>query len=301
MSLRFQTPRTTRREFLGASVGAGGAVLLGGARGVPGQGPADDGRSADPPPRPSGDSMHLPNLDPARWIWYPSGRCLQNTFVLFRREINLAARPRRARGWISADSRYLLFVNGQRIQWGPPPCDPRWLEADPVDLTESLHAGVNVLGAQVLYFGVGDGTSPAGKPGFLFWLELEHADGRVELVVSDSSWRACLARAWQPGHYKRDYLRALQEVFDARRYPEGWNTAGFSIGDDWIAPMLLDNPPDKPPICASYPEYQFGFHAERGVVELRPRTIPLLREYPVAVQRLADSFWLRWLRPAEEF
>jgi len=34
----------------------------------------------------------LPDLKPARWIWYPSERCLQNTFVLFRRELTLAAR-----------------------------------------------------------------------------------------------------------------------------------------------------------------------------------------------------------------
>ncbi len=80
----------------------------------------------------------LPDLPPARWIWYPSGRTLANTFVLFRRELNLKAKPRRATGWISADSRYKLEVNGRRVQWGPAPADPRWPEADPVDLTEAL-------------------------------------------------------------------------------------------------------------------------------------------------------------------
>ena len=44
----------------------------------------------------------------------PSERCLPNTFVLFRRELRLEEPPRRATGWIAADSRYRLDVNGQR-------------------------------------------------------------------------------------------------------------------------------------------------------------------------------------------
>ena len=77
-----------------------------------------------PPPPPA--RYPLPDLKPARWIWYPSERTLPNTFVLFRRPLNLPARPRRATGWIHAESRYLLEVNGKRVQWGPPPSDPRW-------------------------------------------------------------------------------------------------------------------------------------------------------------------------------
>ena len=71
------------------------------------------------------------NLAPAHWIWFPSGRTLPNTFILFRREIILPSKPRRATGWITADSRYCFTVNGQRIQWGPAPCDPRDQDVDP--------------------------------------------------------------------------------------------------------------------------------------------------------------------------
>ena len=207
--------------------------------------------------------ISIPDLNPARWLWYPSSRCLQNTFVLFRRTLELPAKPKRAIGWISADSRYLLHVNGERVQWGPAPCDPRWVEMDPVDLTDSLHAGVNVLGAQVLFFGQGDGTSPLGKPGFLFWLEIEGEDGSKQRVVSDPSWLAHLARSWQPGHYKRWYLRALQEEFDARLHPYGWTESGFTpigIGcPPWRSIARLTNLRSVPPFpsinskCAATP------------------------------------------------
>lgn len=84
------------------------------------------------------------NLAPAKWIWMPSRRCLPNTFVLFRRELNLDRVPAQATGWLTADSRYRLTVNGERIQWGPAPCDPRWQEADPFDIAHLLRPGQNV-------------------------------------------------------------------------------------------------------------------------------------------------------------
>ena len=251
---------------------------------------------ASPVPRTS-----LPDLAPARWIWYPSGRTLPSTFVLFRRAIHLAVRPRRALGWICADSRYQLQVNGQRVQFGPAPADPRWPEADPLDLAEQLHAGDNVLGAQVLFYGQGDGTWPIGKPGFLFWLELEFPDGTVERVVSDPSWQACLARSWPIGHAKRWYLRALQEEFDARLYPYGWSGPDFKPDADWLAAMVLEGSPNKPAVCTHYPEYQLDLQGDPAHMQLRPRSIPLLREFPVAAKGLVESAWLEWQRSPFEY
>jgi alpha-L-rhamnosidase len=243
----------------------------------------------------------LPDLRPARWIWYPSMRTLQNTFVLFRRQLDLADRPRRAQGWIVADSRYRLEVNGERAQWGPAPCDPRWLEADPVDLTAALQAGPNAIGAQVLYYGQGDGTWPTGKCGFLFWLQVELVSGEKQTIVSDETWRAFLARSWTPGHYKRWYLRSLQEEFDARLYPYGWSSPGFTPGEDWLPAMALECPPDKPPICAKYTEYMLESRGDPVTCELRARHIPFMRETLVPAAHLAESCWIEWLRPIEEY
>lgn len=138
------------------------------------------------------------DLSPAKWIWYPAGRTLQNTFVLFRRDIVLDKKPHKAIGWILADSRYRLFVNGKRIQWGPAPSDPRWQEADPIDLTAFLTEGRNVIAVEVCFFGSGDGTHPMGKPGFILNLDIDQ-----EKLVTDASWDCFLAKSWRPGQYKR--------------------------------------------------------------------------------------------------
>ncbi|HWA99968.1 MAG TPA: alpha-L-rhamnosidase N-terminal domain-containing protein [Pirellulales bacterium] len=243
----------------------------------------------------------LPDLSPAQWIWYPSTRCLANTFILFRRPLKLIAKPRRATGWIIADSRYRLEVNGRRIQWGPAPSDPRWPEVDPLNLTEALVEGENVLGATVLYYGHGDGTWPIGKPGFLFWLEMEYPDGRNEIVVSNAEWESHLCRAWRPGQYKRWFLRSLQEDFDARTYPYGWATADFNPNDDWLKAMPLAGSPNKSSLATTFSDYAFDVRGGAAEAPLRPRSVPLLSESRVPAKQLAESCWIKWLRSPEEY
>lgn len=292
-------PGFSRRVFLSASTaGAGGAALLGGCGGAPRATAPDDPFAVDVSP---GSPAAKIDLAPARWLWYPSQRCLANTFVLFRREVELPAAPRRAAGWVSADSRYLLSVNGARVQWGPAPADPRWPDVDPVDLTAFLRPGPNAIGATVLFYGHGDGTWPAGKPGFIFRLEIEHADGRKETVVSDATWQAHWARAWKAGQYKRWYLRSLQEDFDARSYPFGWDAPGFRPDAAWLPAAAIDCPPDKPASSSGYSDYAYDTRADRRIGFLRRRQIPALREVEVPAARLADSFRLRWKRPPEEY
>ena len=291
-------PALSRRDFLKTVTVSGGTMLLANASSI-----ADDTAGDAPESRaaPVRFPHRLPDLTPARWIWFPSGRTLQNTFILFRRPLDLKAKPRRATGWIAADSRYRLEVNGQRIQWGPAPSDPRWSEADPIDLTSSLKEGTNVLAATVLFYGIGDGTWPIGKPGFLFWLEIEHADGHVEKIVSDASWQSMLCRAWRPGQFKRWYLRALQEEFDARRFPYGWTDPGFQTTSDWVAAMPLSGSPNKPALSTDYDEYMLNVDRGPADTELLPRSIPLLRESLVPVDRLVESHRFQWLRPPEDY
>ena len=243
------------------------------------------------------------DLSPARWIWLPSQRTLANSFVLFRKDLDLAERPVRATGWIAADSRYRLTVNGQRVQWGPAPADPRWPEADRLDLTALLRPGYNVLGVEVLFYGHGEGTWPMGKPGLLLRLDMEFVGGRTEQVVTDDSWLCLLDRAHRPGQYRRWFLRALQEEFDARLHPLGWDTLEFKPDPSWRPAMVLAGRADKPSMCTGYDDYLGGSGIPASAdAALRERSIPLMRETEVPALRLADSGLVVWKRdPADWF
>jgi len=256
-----------------------------------------EGPSATPvalPPPPA-----LPALDGARWLWLPSVRTLPNTFVLFRKAIRLDSAPRRATAWVSADSRYRLSINGERAAWGPAPCDPRRLEIDPIDITPHLRVGENVLGATVLFYGHGDGTWAAGKPGFLARVEIETALGTT-VVVSDESWRCHLARAWRPGQYKRWYLRALQEEFDARLYPDGWDRPRFRSASRWHKPVVLDVPANKPPIIGAYADYLNDARGDADESSLRPRRLPPMKE-SIVPARLVEAHHIVWRETPEDY
>ena len=236
------------------------------------------------------------DLSPARWIWYPSGRTLQNTFILFRKEIELKQQPQKALGWILADSRYRLFVNGKRVQWGPAPSDPRWQEADPLDLATYLQPGKNVIAVEVCFFGTGDGTHPMGKPGLIVNLDI---DGQT--VLTDDSWRCYLPHSWQPGKYKRWFLRALQEDFDARFYPYGWDTTSFVMDDNWVKPALVSNSGAYPAVCNWSSEYVWEIFGSREVSEIRKRSVPMMKEVDVPVSKLSESMWIDWKRSPEDY
>ena len=156
------------------------------------------------------------DLSPAKWIWVPSARTLPNTFAKFKRKIVVDGEVVSAKGYVLGISRYLMTLNGKRIQWGPAPSDPRYEEADTVDLTNFLEAGENTLDILVCYFGHGEGTWVAGYPGLIYKIEIQYADGRSELVISDKETLAGFDNAHPAGQYKRWFLRALQEEYDAR-------------------------------------------------------------------------------------
>lgn len=215
----------------------------------------------------------------AEWIWYPEQRTLPCTFVLFRRVYELAVKPSQpVAAFVTGQSKYELLVNGRLVSRGPAPCDPRVLDIDPVDLMPHLQTGRNVIAAIVCMYGYGEGTwvppEPAGNgaygEGFLF-------EAPSLQWKTDSSWRASRTRAWKAGNYQRWYLRALQEEFDMRRWPDGWLTAEFD-DSTWKAPRL-----SKP----------------RWTPQLR--SIPPVREERVPAARLVSSGFIDWKIDPDEY
>ncbi len=287
---------TTRREFLQK---AGSTALISGIPFLPTQA-SREATNPLPPPAPQPPPPSL-NLSPARWIWYPSGRTLPNTFVLFRTAFDLPAAPQKATGWVSADSRYILSINGMNLQRGPAPCDPRYLDADPIDCTPFLRKGRNAIGSTVLFYGHGDGTSPLGKPGFIVLLNITCTDGTTLTVASNERWHALLATSWQPGKYKRWYVRSLQEEFDARKYPYGWNHPEYEPSGAWVPAMVLDCDPDRSPLSSTYPDDLYESSTPKELCTLRPRTIPLLDSVTIRPARLSASHAIEWKRPPEEY
>ena len=189
------------------------------------------------------------------WIWVPEepitpGDPLpvvrtthaKETHGLFRKTLSLENVPDRAPARITADSRYALYVNGQEAYRGPIRSQPRRLHYDLFDLAPFLQAGENVIAVYVKYYGAPKSYwMPAvpnmtlGKTGILVF---ETDLGAAGWLVSDATWKARKADAWNPdwrGDAEGFGVEDIPvEVFDARRFPHSWREAGFD-DSDWGA------------------------------------------------------------------
>ena len=152
---------------------------------------------------------------------------------MFRKSFSLTQVPDRAPARITADSRYLLFVNGQEVFRGPVRSQPRRMAYDLFDLAPYLKQGENLVAVYVKYYG--RPTSfwmPAvanmvlGKTGVMVF---EANLGDAGWLVSDPTWKTTQCKAWfeMPGSETSVAGGVPAELFDARQFPFGWQEAGF--------------------------------------------------------------------------
>ncbi|KAI1873997.1 uncharacterized protein JN550_002576 [Neoarthrinium moseri] len=181
---------------------------------------------------------------PAKWIWLSDydDVTLSGQFVLFRKTFSLTAVPTgEALLHVSADTRYRLFLNGQRISFGPCKGYPSHWNYETVDIQPHLQAGRNVLAARVLRFSfVHDGClSMTRTPfaGLLVHCQFSTKSEEVSLH-SDESWKLKKDNATQlVGPSSWDYRLGppflnLNEQVDARRGTRNWHTNEYN-DDAW--------------------------------------------------------------------
>lgn len=176
------TPITTRLSL-------GGFLLLAALGGAQARPPTLDPTYGLPLPvkSPAAAPAHT-----ARWVWADMTRDGQT--VYFRRAFDLAAVPRRATLYLTADDFFTLSVNGREVDHSAP--DPKdnnvWQHVHRVNVAPFLTTGRNVLAVRV--------TNAGSAAGFVARLEMP---GQTP-VETDARWRVRTDAA-----------------------PEGWNAAAF--------------------------------------------------------------------------
>ena len=206
-----------------------------------------------------------------RWIWPAGWSDEPNRYALFRCLFELDRVPERARLLITAESRYRMWINETPAGEGPPPSAPQHKYYDEHDVTPRLRKGRNCIAA-VVHF---TGNVFSSRGGLL--TELVDGDGRV-LTASGDGWRCLKCAAWEVETYRfrMDWFDPYQEMFDARRMPNGWTDTNFD-DDDWDVPATLAGPiSDVPP---AVPPWR----------HLLPRDIPRMEERPVQAERVLKT------------
>jgi len=169
---------------------------------------------------------------------------------LFRKEFSVDKSVSRARLYISGLGYYEAYLNGKRV--GDHLLDPGWTDYSKrvlystYDVTEQIGAGKNCIGVML-----GDGWYnplplrmwgwlnlreylPVGRRRFIAQLNIEHADGSKQSVVSDTSWKVADGPVLRNNVY-------LGEVYDARKEVVGWNEVGLD-DSGWRGVCVAEEP-----------------------------------------------------------
>ncbi|HEX9258180.1 MAG TPA: hypothetical protein VF855_01490, partial [Acidimicrobiales bacterium] len=147
---------------------------------------------------------------------------------LFRLRFDLAKRPPRALVRVTADSRYVLWVNGHEACRGPIRAQPYRLHFDEADIAPLLRPGLNVVAALVRFYGHATPWWMPATPTYTLGaggLLAEGWAGDADLATG-ASWRATPLAGWQPSE-PGGIGGLLAEQLDARRAPAGWREPDF--------------------------------------------------------------------------
>jgi alpha-L-rhamnosidase len=165
----------------------------------------------------------------ASWLACPGAPRRDPGVFRFRKVLTLREAPDRFVVHVSADQRFVLYVNGQRAGIGPSRGDLFFWRFETFDLAPLLRPGPNLLVGLVWNFGT---QAPAAqvtdRTGFVL-----QGDGPAEQIAdSDASWEC----AEEPGHQPwPEGLQALREEahqyvvvgpgerLDASRYDWHWD------------------------------------------------------------------------------
>lgn len=202
----------------------------------------------------------LLRAEEAQWITAPGLDGRRAVVLHFRREIDLRRHPTSFPIMVSADNRFILYVNGQRVGAGPARGDLAHWREEPLDLGPFLHRDRNVVAALV-------GNAGTPKPGGIsltpsaaqisartgFWIS-GAGKGNTDGIESGPTWRVSV----QDGHsFSSPFLRLFkeleayysagpQETIDGAKTDWNWNGIEESHLE-WATAALAVEPGEQTP------------------------------------------------------
>jgi hypothetical protein len=151
---------------------------------------------------------------------------------------------------VTADSRYVLYINGHLVMRGPAKGDIRHHFFDSADVGGYLNVGENILAALVMdYSQVNTYPPELGAPtsvmtlsgGFLAEVTLQNPDGSVSDLSTDDRWHVSVDRAYRFHAEQNRYggFVGYFEAVHAAQLPRGWTMPGFSEDRTWVSATPL--------------------------------------------------------------
>lgn len=181
----------------------------------------------------------------ARWIGKQECRSEANSWLAFKKEVNVSEVPDEMVARIAADSKYWLWINDSLavfeggLKRGPSLGDTYY---DEIDIAPYLRKGENCLSVLVWHFGRnGFSHADSGVAGLLFEAKAPGFE-----ILSDKTWEATVYKAYgTAGEPEANYrLPESNLSFDARKDITNWRSPSAPrLGRAMELPVIVGEPP----------------------------------------------------------
>lgn len=242
-------------------------------------------------PHLDGQELNYPNPDyrpdvwDGDWITHPGITQGEAVLLHFKRNFSLDSIPEQFIINITADNYYTLYVNGQKVCFGPQLGDIRHWRFETLDLAPFLNDGKNSVAVEVINWGY---RRFYGKQSVHTALTINGFSEVAAIVDTDlgkNSWKVSKNEAWYPNIVKwrsgkRDiiggfYANNPTDSIIGRRHPWGWEQTGY-IDEKWADAIFLE-------------QTDLNHNSNGFAWLLEPRNLPLLKQEKEYVKTVARS------------
>lgn len=225
----------------------------------------------------------MPKEWKANWIWRRGETFASNVMLCARKTFTLKQKPETSRLYITGDSHYSLWVNGQFIGRGPARSAAHHQSFDVLDIASKLETGKNVIAIKVHHTDYTQSYGDKPRPGLLFQLEIPQADNPI-IITSNTEVKVRNENGWDTETPQVDGSNTTRvENFDFRKSELNWEQPDFD-DSDWENAVLLKQdwwPPKKNNIK--------DFARMAPWHTLVPRDIPYLEETMQPVKKVFET------------
>lgn len=205
----------------------------------------------------------------ARWVEVPGCDPQAYGVYLFRKDLDLSAKPEEFPVWVSADNRYKLYVNGELVSLGPARCDIEHWNFEEVDLGPFLEAGHNVVAAWVWNEGPGRAEAQFTlRSAFI----LQGATEASAVLNTGAGWKCVQDKAYTVSTAGRVFGYSVvspDEQVDMALREKGWLLPDFDASG-WLEPR---------PISPGTPKLTVGIDVGK-TWRLTPSPLPQMERIP---------------------
>ncbi len=174
----------------------------------------------------------------AKWIWGDGEESPRNEWRCFRKTFELDSFEDGALS-ISADSRYILYVNGERVGRGPVRSWPSELSYDTYDIGHLLKRGAkNTIAVLVMHFGISNFYYIRGRGGLLAQLDVTTNGVSRTVAMTDESWYTSIYHGYDSRSPRMSCQHGFAERVDARLGGTNWYECSLDVGEWQMASVI---------------------------------------------------------------